>query len=121
MFNENVLKVDDPVGAISVHGYAGSWGLLSVGVFAVGAGNGILADAAYTAGGAGLIYGGVSQFLIQVVGMLLSIVWAFGVSFIVFKIIDVVIGLRVSEEEEIMGLDIAEHGTRAYPEFIVNK
>jgi len=121
MFNENVLKVDDPVGAISVHGYAGSWGLLSVGVFAVGAGNGILADAAYTAGGAGLIYGEVSQFLIQVVGMLLSIVWAFGISFIVFKIIDVVIGLRVSEEEEIMGLDMAEHGTRAYPEFIINK
>lgn len=121
MFNENTLKVDDPVGAIAVHGYAGSWGLLSVGVFAVGAGNGILADAAYTAGGAGLIYGETSQFLIQVVGVLLSFIWAFGVSFIVFKIIDAVIGLRVSEEEEIMGLDIAEHGTRAYPEYIINK
>ena len=121
MFNENVLKVDDPVGAIAVHGYAGSWGLLSVGVFAVGAGNGILADAAYTAGQAGLIYGGVNQFMIQVVGMILSILWAFIISFIVFKLIDLVIGLRVSEEEEINGLDIMEHGVSAYPEFLIAK
>ncbi|MBN2109751.1 MAG: ammonium transporter, partial [Methanosarcinaceae archaeon] len=121
MFNENIFKVDDPVGAIAVHGYAGSWGLLSVGVFAVGAGNGILADAAYTAGGAGLIYGGVNQFVIQVAGMILSILWAFIISFIAFKIIDLVIGLRVSEEEEINGLDIREHGVLAYPEFIIAK
>lgn len=121
MFNENVLKIDDPVGAIAVHGYSGSWGLLSVGVFSVGIGNGILVDAAYAAEGAGLIYGGVSQFLIQVVGVLFSIIWAFGASFVIFKIIDAVIGLRVSEEDEIMGLDITEHGTQAYPEFIVNK
>jgi Amt family ammonium transporter len=122
MFNENVLKVDDPVGAIAVHGYSGSWGLLAVGIFALGTGEGsIVADAAYTAGAAGLIYGGYQLFLIQVVGVILSIVWAFGVSFIVFKILDMAIGLRVSEEHEITGLDIVEHGISAYPEFLIAK
>ena len=121
MFNENVLKVDDPVGAIAVHGYSGSWGLLSVGIFSVGIGNGILSDAAYAAEAPGLLYGGINQFLIQIVGVISSIVWAFVISFIIFKIIDVAIGLRVSEEEEVQGLDIAEHGIRAYPEFIISK
>ncbi len=119
MFNENVLKVDDPVGAISVHGYAGSWGLLSVGIFSIGMGNGILADAVYAAEGVGLIYGGFSQFAIQLIGVVVSIVWAFGLSYILFRIIDSLIGLRVSETEEIEGLDIGEHGVRAYPEFIL--
>ncbi|WYM77545.1 ammonium transporter [Methanolobus sp. ZRKC2] len=121
MFNENVLKVDDPVGAIAVHGYAGSWGLLSVGIFSIGMGNGILADAVYAAEGVGLIYGGYEQFLIQIVGIVLSIVWAFGISLIVFKLIDLVIGLRVSEEHEIAGLDVVEHGITAYPEFLIAK
>jgi Amt family ammonium transporter len=118
MFNEAVLKVDDPVGAITVHGYCGTWGLLSVGIFSVGMGNGILADAVYAAGAPGLLYGGVNQFMIQVIGALASIIWAFVAAFIVFKIIDVIIGLRVSESEEIEGLDITEHGIRAYPEYI---
>jgi len=122
MFNENVLKVDDPVGAIAVHGYAGTWGVLAVGIFALGQGDGsMLADAAYTAAGAGLIYGGYQQFVIQVVGAILSIVWAFVASFIVFKIIDLTIGLRVSEEHEIAGLDIVEHGISAYPEFMIHE
>lgn len=118
MFNEAVLKVDDPVGAIAVHGYCGTWGLLSVGIFAVGMGEGILGGAVYTAGAPGLLYGGVNQFIIQVVGALASIVWAFVAGFIVFKIIDVVIGLRASQKEEVEGLDITEHGIRAYPEYI---
>ena len=121
MFNENVLKVDDPVGAIAVHGYSGSWGLLSVGIFSVGIGNGILADAVYAAEAPGLLYGGINQFLIQTIGVIASILWAFVISFIIFKIIDVTIGLRVSKEEEIQGLDIAEHGILAYPEFIISK
>lgn len=116
MFNENVLKVDDPVGAIAVHGYSGSWGLLSVGIFSVGLGNGILEDAVYAASAPGLIYGGVSQFLIQLVGVIVNIIWAFGASFVIFKIIDVIIGTRVSEEDEITGLDTVEHGIEAYPE-----
>ncbi|MBP1909762.1 Amt family ammonium transporter [Methanolobus bombayensis] len=123
MFNENVLKVDDPVGAIAVHGYSGSWGLIAVGLFALGTGEGsILEGAAYTAETAGLFYGGGAQLLmIQIVAVILSIVWAFGISFIIFKMIDVVIGLRVSEEHEIEGLDVVEHGISAYPEFMILK
>ncbi|TGC09743.1 ammonium transporter [Methanolobus halotolerans] len=122
MFNENVLKVDDPVGAIAVHGYSGSWGLLAVGIFALGTGEGsIVADAAYTAEAAGLLYGGYQLFLIQAVAVVLSIVWAFGVSYVIFKLIDVTIGLRVSEEHEIEGLDVVEHGISAYPEFLIAK
>lgn len=122
MFNENVLKVDDPVGAVTVHGYCGSWGLISVGLFAVGMGKGILADAVYTAEVPGLFYGGGAGLLaIQLVGVFLSIIWGFGISFIIFKLIDKVIGLRVPEEVEIMGLDIAEHGIRAYPEYLMRE
>ncbi len=123
MFNENVLKVDDPVGAIAVHGYTGSWGLIAVGLFALGPGEGsILEGAAYTAETAGLFYGGgIGLLLIQLVGVVLSIVWAFGISYIIFKILDVIIGLRVSEEHEIAGLDVVEHGISAYPEFLIAK
>lgn len=123
MFNENVLKVDDPVGAIAVHGYTGSWGLIAVGLFALGTGEGsIFEGAAYTAETAGLFYGGGVQLLmIQIVAVILSIVWAFGISLIIFKILDVVIGLRVSEEHEIEGLDVVEHGISAYPEFLIAK
>ncbi|AGF96387.1 ammonium transporter [Methanosarcina mazei] len=122
MFNENKLKLDDPVGAIAVHGYCGTWGLISVGLFSIGIGNGILADASYAAAVPGLFYGGgVSLLLIQLVAVLITIVWGFGLSFIIFKILDAVIGLRVSEEEEIMGLDICEHGIRAYPEYLMRE
>jgi Amt family ammonium transporter len=118
VFNEAVLKVDDPVGAIAVHGYCGTWGLLAVGIFSVGMGTGILDGAVYAAGAPGLLYGGVNQFMVQVVGALAAIIWAFVAGLIVFKLIDVVIGLRVSEKEELEGLDITEHGIRAYPEYI---
>ncbi len=119
MFNESVLKVDGPVGAITVHGYCGTWGLIAVGIFSVGMGDGILAGAAYAAGAPGLLYGGVSQLVIQVVGAIASIIWAFVAAFVVFKLIDLVIGLRVSEADEVAGLDITEHGIRAYPEYII--
>ena len=118
MFNEAVLKVDDPVGAIAVHGYCGTWGLLAVGIFSVGMGNGILDGAVYAAGAPGLLYGGVNQFMVQVVGALAAVIWAFVAGLIVFKLIDVVIGLRISEADEVAGLDITEHGIRAYPEYI---
>ncbi len=123
MFNENVLKVDDPVGAIAVHGYTGSWGLIAVGLFALGTGEGsILAGAAYTAETAGLLYGGgIQLLLIQIVAVILSIVWAFGISYIIFKILDAIFGLRVSEEHEEAGLDVVEHGISAYPEFLIAK
>ncbi|MEM9026598.1 MAG: ammonium transporter [Verrucomicrobiota bacterium] len=87
------LRIDDPVGAVSVHGICGSWGTLAVGIF------------------------GPSDFLWQLVGCLSYGIFAFVVAFILFYIIKLVIGVRVSEEEEIEGLDIAEHGQEAYPEF----
>ncbi|WP_445476355.1 ammonium transporter [Methanococcoides methylutens] len=121
MFNENVLKIDDPVGAIAVHGYSGSWGLMAVGIFSIGMGNGILSDATYAAEGVGLIYGGYGQFVIQFIGMVLSIIWGFGISYIVFKTIDLVIGIRVSAADEIAGLDQVEHGIRAYPEYVLSR
>lgn len=122
MFNENRLKLDDPVGAIAVHGYCGSWGLISVGLFSIGMGNGILADAMYAAEVPGLFYGGgISLLLIQLVAVIVTIVWGFGLSFIIFKVLDTIIGLRVTEEEEIMGLDICEHGIRAYPEYMMRE
>lgn len=120
LFNENTLKVDDPVGAIAVHGYSGSWGLISVGIFSVGMGNGILGDAVYAAEGTGVLYGSVSQLLIQIAGVILTFIWAFGASLVVFKIIDVLVGLRVHEKEEVQGLDISEHGVNAYPEYIID-
>jgi Amt family ammonium transporter len=110
-FNENILKVDDPIGAIPVHGYAGTWGVISVGIFS----NGV--EKIYAANAPGLLYGGTSLFGVQVVMALFNFAWAFGAGYIMFKAIDAVIGLRVSEEEELQGLDIGEHGMSAYPEW----
>ena len=100
-----VLKVDDPVGAITVHGICGAWGLLAVGIFASG-NNGV----------EGLIAGNVEQLLPQIVGLLVAIAWGLGAGFILFKAIDMTMGLRATEEEEMQGLDIPEHGRSAYPE-----
>jgi Amt family ammonium transporter len=113
-FIEKVLKVDDPVGAVSVHALNGVWGTLAVGLFAVPAAGGLTAmgDAA------GLFYGGgFSQLIPQVIGSLSVSVWAFATGFIIFKVTDMVIGIRVSPQEELEGLDITEHGTITYPEF----
>ncbi len=100
-----VLKVDDPVGAISVHGICGAWGLLAVGIFAAG-NNGV----------EGLIAGNVEQLLPQIVGLLVAAAWGLGAGFILFKALDMTMGLRATEEEEMLGLDIPEHGRSAYPE-----
>lgn len=115
LFIERVLKIDDPVGAVSVHGVAGIWGVLSLGLFAdgsYGAGfNGV--KTAVT----GLFYGNPKQFLAQIIGASVAIVWAFGVSFIFFKIQDKLMGIRVSKEVEAEGVDLHEMGVLAYPEF----
>ena len=100
-----VLKVDDPVGAITVHGICGAWGLLAVGIFASG-NNGV----------EGLIAGNADQLLPQIVGLLVAVAWGLGAGFILFKAIDMTMGLRATEEEEMQGLDIPEHGRSAYPE-----
>ena len=102
---KNVIKADDPVGAVAVHGISGAWGVLAVGIFAAG-NNGV----------SGLIYGNAAQLLPQIVGILAAMAWGFGVGFIMFKLIDVTMGLRATDEEEEEGLDEPEHGASAYPE-----
>ena len=104
-FVRNVLKTDDPVGAVTVHGICGAWGLLAVGIFATGH-NGVT----------GLVVGNVTQIVPQIVGILAAIVWGFGAGYILFKVLDLTMGLRVDEQEEEDGLDEHEHGTVAYPQ-----
>ncbi len=89
------LGVDDPVGAISVHGTAGLWGLIAVALFS-----------------------GDAAVMPQLLGAAAIIAWAFGTSYGVFKLIDLVVGMRVTVEEELAGLDQSEHGSDAYPEFV---
>jgi ammonium transporter, Amt family len=103
-FVENTLRVDDPVGAVSVHGTCGLWGLLAVGIFA---------DGTY-AGVSGLLVGNLSQFLVQLLMAGVITVWSVGGGYLIFSLIKSTLGLRVSEEEETAGLDIAEHGVPAY-------
>jgi Amt family ammonium transporter len=94
------IRVDDPVGAISVHGVCGAWGTLAAGIFNIG-------------GTSGKIIG------VQLLGIGACFVWTFGTAFIMFKLIEKTIGLRVSAEEELEGLDFFEHGGNAYPDFDV--
>jgi Amt family ammonium transporter len=95
------LRIDDPVGAISVHGVCGAWGTLAAGLFNIGGTS-------------------MKMILVQLAGIGACFVWAFGLGLVLFKVVDKVMGLRVSEEEEIEGLDITEHGGMAYPDFEVS-
>ena len=89
------LKIDDPVGAVSVHGVCGAWGTLAAGLFNIGGTTGEI-------------------IVTQIVGIVAAFVWSFGAMFVIFWIIRATIGLRVSPEEEIAGLDVFEHGNEAY-------
>lgn len=113
-FVENKLKIDDPVGAISVHCVNGVWGVISVGLFADGTyGDGLNG----VAGGVkGLLFGNASQLLAQLIAVAVLIIWGFGLSYIFFKVLDKVWGLRVKPEDELEGLDIPENGVLAYPD-----
>lgn len=114
LFIERGLRVDDPVGAIAVHALNGVWGTLAVGLFAAPAA-GTLTDMGPVAG---LFYGGgFAQLTTQAIGVLSIGIWAFVTIFIVFKATDLIVGIRVSPQEELEGLDITEHGTISYPEF----
>jgi Amt family ammonium transporter len=94
------LKIDDPVGAISVHGVCGAWGTLGAGLFNIGGTS-------------------MSIISVQLIGIAACFLWTFPTALIMFKLIDKTIGLRVSPEEEMEGLDIVEHGGNAYPDFEV--
>ena len=88
------IKIDDPVGAISVHGTCGLWGLLAV-----------------------ILTNPEAKPHIQLLGLVSIFVWVFGVSFLVWFLLNQVLGLRVGEEEEVGGLDVVDCGIEAYPEF----
>ncbi len=127
LFIERVTKIDDPCGAISVHGFCGWLGAVSVGIFAdgtYGAGwNGVGATTYLGQAGkgvTGLLYGDSKQFLCQLAGATLCALWAFGATFIVFKIVNSVKSMRVSREVELEGLDVPEFGMVAYPEDAVH-
>ncbi|MBM7571221.1 ammonium transporter [Aquibacillus albus] len=110
-------KIDDPIFALSVHGTVGVWGTIANGFFAVPA---FSTDIGW--GQAGLFYGGgFTQLGVQIMGVVASGIYAFVVAFIILKVMDKVMGgIRVTEEEEIIGLDMSEHGGYGYPENIPN-
>ena len=110
-FIDKVLKVDDPVGAVGVHGLNGAFGTLAVGLFSDGAGTGWKGL---------LVGGGFHGFGVQLAGMLITIAWVAVTMTIIFQVIKHTIGLRVSAEEEIQGLDMKEHGlASAYDGFAI--
>ena len=123
LFFERVVKVDDPCGAISVHGLCGWFGAVSVGIFAdgtYGAGWNGVGAASYLGhagqGVTGLLSGDSRQFLVQLGGATLCAVWAFGATFAVFTVVNKIRSMRVMPEVEQEGLDVPEFGMSAYPE-----
>jgi ammonium transporter, Amt family len=104
-FVERKLKIDDVVGAASVHGFAGLWGLLAVGIFA----DGTYADVS------GLVVGNSAQIVAQLISIAALVVWSLVMGFAMFGLLKKTMGLRVSLEEERTGLDVTEHGLEAYP------
>jgi len=117
LFFDQVLKIDDPVGAVSVHGICGAWGTLSIGLFGSRSIDILFWDAD-TAIKDGLFYGGgFSQLAIQATGVIAVFGFTFVAALIMFAVIKATVGLRVSDEEQLEGLDIGEHGATAYPDF----
>src|SRR5262245_34017064 len=113
---ERRLKVDDPVGAISVHGTCGTWGVLSLGLFADGTyGDGLNGVAGTVRG---LFYGDPSQLLAEIIGALTNFVFVFVASTTFFKIVDMLVGNRVPPEVELEGLDVPEMGVSGYTEYL---
>ncbi len=123
LFNERVLKIDDPCGAVSVHGYCGWLGAVCVGIFAdgtYGSGWNGVGAASYLGragqGVTGLIHGDTRQFWCQFMGATLYAVWGFGLTFVVFWTVNKVKSMRVPRESEEEGLDVPEFGMPGYPE-----
>jgi ammonium transporter, Amt family len=115
------LGIDDPVGAISVHGVNGLWGIVSVGIFAngdYGAGwNGVTK---ITTGVKGILYGNDGQLWAQLLAACTVTVTGAVISFVLFKLTSLITPIRVSAEVELQGLDIPEVGTKGYPDFAVS-
>jgi ammonium transporter, Amt family len=105
-FVKERFGVDDALDVVGVHGVGGTWGALATGIFATVAVN--------TAGANGLLYGNPQQLLTQAIAVIVSWVYACVMTFIIMKAIDAVIGLRVPEDEEVLGLDSTQHGEIAY-------
>jgi Amt family ammonium transporter len=119
IFWERVVKVDDPVGAISVHGVNGLWGMIALGLFA----DGTYGDGFNGVKGAvaGLFYGGgAGQLYAQLIACVVVVAWAFTLHYIFFTIQKKTTGLRSSEADELAGLDATEMGVLAYPDFSGN-
>jgi ammonium transporter, Amt family len=118
-FFENALKVDDPVGAISVHGTNGLWGVISIGLFADGTSNYGGSWNGVTGSVTGLFYGGdASQLVAQLVGVSTLVGVVFTISMVINLAIEFFVGHRVSAETELAGLDIPEMGQLGYPDFV---
>jgi len=112
MFIDNRLKIDDPVGASSVHGVCGAWGVLSVGLFADGrygdGWNGVPGPVR------GLLYGDGSQLVASAIGVLTCALWVGAISFVALRVLDLLIGNRVPADQEMGGLDVPEMGIEGY-------
>ncbi len=118
-FVERVLKVDDPVGAISVHGTNGIWGVISVGLFADGTSNYGGSWNGVNGSVRGLFYGDPGQLMAQLIGVVTLLGFVFSVSYVANYVIDLVVGQRVSAADELEGLDLPEMGALCYPEFVL--
>jgi Amt family ammonium transporter len=117
-FIEQTLKVDDPVGAIAVHGVCGAFGVFSVGLFA----DGTYGDGLNGVPGTvkGLFYGDASQLAAQSIGILTNIVFVFASFYVFFKVVDAVMGNRVAADAELEGLDVPEMGVLGYPDAVLS-
>jgi Amt family ammonium transporter len=113
LFIENTLKLDDPVGAIAVHGVNGAWGLIALGLLADGTyGQGLNGPAS---GVTGLLFGDGKQLIAQFIGIGTNVLWVGATSYALFKVLDLAIGMRVTPAQEMAGLDFNEVSAPAYP------
>ncbi len=104
LFLERATRFDDPVGAISIHGLNGAWGILAVGLFADGRFGGVT----------GLFHGDGSQLAAQAIGLVANLIWVFGTTYVFFKIVGAFVGNRVGPTTELQGLDVPELGVVGY-------
>ncbi len=116
-FVERVLKIDDPVGAVSVHGACGIWGVIALGLFADGKSNYGGTWNGVNGSVTGLFYGDPGQLVAQLIGVATLLGFVFTLSFLFAIAVDLVVGQRTSAKSELEGLDLPEMGAVAYPEF----